>query len=134
MTESSEMYTGKQIFTVVGLREEVANKIRLNVLSQIPRDLIETAKPRSISWKEKSHLFFWGSKKWRCTILESNRGEVDICLLGFKRNSDQIIEDGASFWRVARWLKDIFRDSDILIVEPEQKIRSRPYKKPRGVS
>ena len=110
--------------------EDIAGKIRIGVLALKPKLFEESVKPRSIEWQEKSQLYFWGSRRWRCTMKEDRRGDVKIYLVGFEKTSDSLIRDRTSIQWVANRLKSVFLEDSQLIVDPPKKLRSRPYKKP----
>ena len=127
-------HSGKHIFTAVGMAEDVAGKIRTGVLSLKPKLLEESIKPRRIEWQEKSQLFLWGARRWRCTIQEDRHGDVKIHLAGFEKTSDTLICDRQSIQWLTNRLKRAFQEEGQLIVDPPEKLRRQPYKKPSSRS
>jgi len=124
--------SGKHIFTLVGMVEDVAGKIRSSVLALKPKLLEESTKPRRIEWQEKPQLFLWGGRRWRCTLKEDRRGDVKIYLVGFEKTSDALICDRQSIQWLSNRLKWGFQKAGQLIIDPPTKLRRQPYRKPRS--
>ena len=124
--------SGKHIFTAVGMVEDVTAAIRSGVLAQKPKVLEDSVKPKLIEWLEKPHFFFWGSRKWRCTIKEDSKGDVKVYLIGFKKNEDTVIKDRFSIQYIEHKLRRAVAGTNLLVIDPPKKLRRHPYRRPRG--
>jgi len=112
--------------------EDVTAAVRSSILALKPKFLEESVKPKSFEWLEKPHFFFWGLRKWRCTIKEDRKGDIKIYLIGFQRNSETVIKNRLSIQYIVLKLRPRISGAKLLVFDPPKKLRRHPYKRPRG--